>query len=122
MKEVTLTFDISELSLSVLAINSNGDGDFNVIHDAGSINRARYYWAMSIYGKNDLVTVDTVAINNYMTWNHVLQAIKQELYNKLREQIEKILEENEIEFDDLSQDTVNRVFNILDTQQSLSEE
>eukprot|EP01083_Nonionella_stella_P207208 752971_1 len=60
-----------------------------------------------------------------MKWQNVIHAIKQELYKKIGKRINKIVEnkENEIDQNDLSEDTVNKVLNILsDTKHSVSKE
>eukprot|EP01083_Nonionella_stella_P058113 152302_1 len=60
-----------------------------------------------------------------MKWQNIIHAIKQELYNKIAKRINNIVErkDNEIDQNDLSEDTVNKVLNILsETKQSVGKE
>ena len=60
-----------------------------------------------------------------MTWNHILHAVKQELYNAVSKTLNKIITDtsNEIKIDDLSEDACNKVLNILtDKKKAMSQE
>ena len=60
-----------------------------------------------------------------ITWNHLLNAIKQQLYPNVSKSMKEIIDnkENEIKNDDLSEDTINKVLNILtDKKKSMSQE
>lgn len=68
---------------------------------------------------------DTYTNDMTMTWSHILHAIKQELYNAVSNTIHKIITDtsNEIKMNDLSDDTCNKVLNILtDKKKAMSQE
>ena len=63
--------------------------------------------------------------HNPITWNHILNATKQQLYPAMSESMREIIEnkENEIKKNDVSQDAMNKVLNILsDKNKSMSQE
>lgn len=110
IEEIELTLDTVQLSLAISMLRDDEFGneyDNKYICKPGCVNRDRYHWALCIYGQNDVCSIQSM--ENYMTWNHILYVIKEGSYNNLYKQLQNILDENEIEYDEKPEDTARDI-------------